>query len=48
MVLSSQLLDPLTGLDPEWISYPALMVHLRVFQGFWHALVMYDQFLSYL
>lgn len=44
MVWSSQLWDPSTGLDPEWISYPALMVQVRAFQGFWHALVMYDNF----
>lgn len=44
MVLSSQLWGPLTGLDPEWISYLALMVQVRVFRGFWHALVMYDLF----
>ena len=47
-VLSLPLLGPLTGLVLEWISYLELMGPVRVFQEFWHALVMLVSFLVFM
>lgn len=40
MALNLPLWGPSTGLDPGWISFQGLMVQVRVFQEFLHALVM--------
>lgn len=45
MALSSQLLDPLTGLAQGWILSRELMVLVRASHVSWHASVMYALFI---